>query len=312
MKRDFKTDVENRMYKNKDEISSLIPYLYEGVAYALDLNAEPLLRAYIVSAIIAYQERNHNVAFEDILTSRDLADLSDENSRSQIEIIRYIVVEEAYTTAQIVANYHSWNFGNENKGLARQLFTASMMRLYTSFKAAVSLLNNGFFVEVIPVFRLILEQLAWGCYLLDETDEAKISENKVHENIGYLKKALNDDRFGRLYGYLSDEAHLKPKEIGKYLEVKEGENSIGIRDRSGKECREETTRLLLLLEAYGQVVWIGMNHFGFPEVEESYFRDWYETQNTLEECLKMALAGENCSDCADQHAPKVKCRFTRS
>lgn len=43
IKRDYKTDIENLMYKNSDEISSLIPYLYEGVHYALDLNAEPLL-----------------------------------------------------------------------------------------------------------------------------------------------------------------------------------------------------------------------------------------------------------------------------
>lgn len=311
MKRDYKTDVENRMYKDKDKISSLIPYLYEGVPYALDLNAEPLLRAYIVSAIIAYQERNNNIAFEDILASRDIADLSDENSRSQFEVIRYIVVEEAYTTSRIVANYHTWNFSSESNGLARQLFTASMTRLYTSFKAAVSLLNNGFFVEVAPVFRLILEQLAWGCYLLHETDEVKISENKVHENIGYLKKTLNDDRFGKLYGYLSDEAHLKPKEIGKYLEVKEEENSIGIKDRSGKACKEETTRLFLLLEAYGRVVWAGMNHFGFPEVDESYFRDWYETQDMLGKYLKIALKGELCSESTDRHTPKVKCHFTR-
>ena len=52
------------MYKNKDNISSLIPYLYEEVHYALDLNVEPLLRAYMVSAIIAYLEReNDDVRF---------------------------------------------------------------------------------------------------------------------------------------------------------------------------------------------------------------------------------------------------------
>lgn len=116
IKRDYKTDIENLMYKNSDEISSLIPYLYEGVHYALDLNAEPLLRAYMVSAIIAYLEReNDDVVFEDILASRNLSDLSDSQSRSQVEIVRYVIVEEAYTTSRIMNNYNNWNFHNEKK-----------------------------------------------------------------------------------------------------------------------------------------------------------------------------------------------------
>lgn len=289
MKRDFKTDVENRMYKNRDEISSLIPYLYEGVHYALDLNADSLLRAYIVSAIIAYQERDNDVPFEDILASRNISDLSDQKSRSQAEVTRYAIIEGAYTTSQIAVNYNNWNFSSESGCLARHLFTLSMGRLYTSFKAAVSLLNSGFFVEVVPVFRLILEQLAWASYLLNETEDAKIPKNKVQTDIKYLKKVLNDDRFGKLYGYFSSEAHLEPSEINKYLEVNQEDNSIMIKDRSGKECEEDTASLLLLLEAYGKVVWRGMNHFGFPEVDKQYFKDWYDTHILLTEHLKCVL-----------------------
>lgn len=293
IKRDYKTDIENLMYKNSDEISSLIPYLYEGVHYALDLNAEPLLRAYMVSAIIAYLEReNDDVVFEDILASRNLSDLSDSQSRSQVEIVRYVIVEEAYTTSRIMNNYNNWNFHNEKKNLARQLFALSMGRLYTSFKAAVSLLNSGFFVEVIPVFRLILEQLAWGSYLLKETDNAKIQKNQVQSDIKYLKEVLNDDRFGKIYGYFSSQAHLEPTEIGKYLKFDEENNSILIRDRSGKECEADTVSLLLLLEAYGKVVWAGMNHFEFPEVERDYFKDWYEVHILLIKNLKLVLDGK--------------------
>ena len=62
-------------------------------------------------------------------------------------------------------NYDSWIFHNGENDYTRKLFTVSMGRLYTSFKAAVSLLDNGFFIEVTPVFRLILEQLAWGLFV---------------------------------------------------------------------------------------------------------------------------------------------------
>lgn len=291
MKHDFETDVKNQMYKNKDEISSLIPYLYRGVPYALDLNADPLLRAYIASAITAYQERNNDVLFEDILSSINLSDLSDQKSRSQFEIAWYIIVEGAYTTSQVMINYNKWNFDKEEKSLARHLFTLSMGRLHTSFKAAASFLNSGFFVEVVPVFRLILEQLAWGSYLLEETDETKILKNKVQSDIKYLKTVLNNEKFGQLYGYLSREAHLEPSAIQKYLDINIEEKSIEIIDRSGEKSKEDTTSLALLLEAFDKVVWEGMNRFGFQKVDKQYFEDWHKSHMLLTKSLKCVLNG---------------------
>lgn len=292
IKRDYKTDVQNLMYKNSDEISSLIPYLYEGVHYALDLNADPLLRAYIVSSIIAYLERKNDIPFEEILASRNLSDLSDQKSRSQVEVVRYVIIEEAYATSQIIKNYNNWNFNDKETNLARHLFMLSMQRLYTSFKATVSLLNSGFFVEVVPLFRLILEQLAWGSYLLSEPDDTKIKNNRVQSDIGYLKTVLNDARFGEIYGYFSSGAHLEPREIGKYLKINEEEDSVWVKDRSGQECEAVTEDLLLLLDAYGKVVWAGMEYFGFPEVERGYFEDWYGVHVLLVGNLKGVLEGK--------------------
>lgn len=76
MKKDLKVDIENEMYKNTDNIASLIPYLLEGVGYSLQIDAKPLLRKYIAAAIYKYKQ--DDIAFEDILDCMDIEDYSDE------------------------------------------------------------------------------------------------------------------------------------------------------------------------------------------------------------------------------------------
>ena len=63
-KRDFKTDKENRVYANPESISSLKPFQTDGTFYALDLNADPLLRAYFVAAILTYHDRDKGAKFD--------------------------------------------------------------------------------------------------------------------------------------------------------------------------------------------------------------------------------------------------------
>ena len=266
MKRDFKSDVEKGIYTNNDNIASLIPYLLEGTAYSLQIDAKPLLRKYIAAAIFKYRDKE--VPYENILNGIDILGYSDENSCSQF------------------GRYYEDN-GENN--LMKQLFVLSLGRLSTSFKSAALLLNNGFFVEVISIFRLIIEQLAWGCYLMTEKDESKIEKNRTQSNIKYLKDQLGED-YGTLYGYLSSEAHLEPKEISKYLH--RNENTIAVRDRSGKECEEDTGTLLILLQAYGEVIWQGMNYFGISEDDMPYYQDWYNLHKCCIASMKAVLDGE--------------------
>ena len=294
--RDFKTDVENKIYKNKDAISSMIPYKYEGVHYALDLTAEPLLRSYIISAIIAYHERDNKILFEDILAARNLDDVSDDKSTSSTEQVRNIIIEDSYMTSQIAKNYHEWAFNNNNElvKVTEPLFILAMMRLYTSFKASVLLLNSGFFLEVNPVFRMILEQLAWAAYLLQEKDVNKIKDNRVQHNINNLKTLLNDKRLGELYGYLSGKSHLEPTEINSYTEI--NNQTVIIKDRSGKTSEEITVILFYLLEAYAKIVWSGINQFGLSNDYKQYFEDWHMCHLALMEYLRKILHGESFYD----------------
>lgn len=281
MRKDLKTDIESEKYKNNDNITSLIPYLLEGVGYSLQIDASPLLRKYIAAAIYKYKEDND---FEDILENMDIEDFSDEKSYSRYEMVRHVIVDCAVRNTKIIDEYlKSSKVQKSNK----DLFFIALGRLSTSFKAATLLLNNGFFVEVVSILRLIIEQLAWGSFLLVEEDEDKIRKNRTQSNVGYLKEQLGEN-YGILYGYLSSEAHLEPKEIGKYLR-KDEEEQIAVRDRSGKECEGETNTLLVLLDGYCELLWKGMNHFGIMEEEIEYYTDCHCLNKKIVILMKAVL-----------------------
>lgn len=267
---DFKSDIECGKYINKDSIASMIPYMLDGTSYALALDATPELRKHIAAAIFKY--RNPDDCYEDILNEIDVAGYSDENSYSPHDMVIHIIIDHALITSKVLSNYNTWCL-NTVSGLGKELFFAGMIRITSSFQSAAILLRHGFYVEVMSIFRMILEQLAWGCYLIKETDESKIPKNRTQTNTKYLKEVLGDD-FGKLYGYLSSEAHLEPKEIGKYLQPTE--NGVYIKGRSGEQCKEETTTFLLLLKAYGRVVCYAMEAFGIPEEFANYYHDWNE------------------------------------
>lgn len=286
-KHDFKTNIENKVYSNPGSISSLKPFQTDGTYYALDLNADPLLRAYFVAAILTYHDRDKGAKFDEVLKELNLGDYSDEKSVTAFESIRQAVVSETYITLQIVKKYSMWR---KNEDLKKTQFFAcfvlSMSRLQVSFQVAVTLLNSGFFVEVIPIYRLILEQLAFGAYLLIETDPEKIEKNNITEDIKFLKRLLNNVNIGRFYGYLSRGAHLDPKELNKYIFWSD-EKTLAIKNRSGRECDIETGNLVFLLKLYGDIVWKGLNHFGFSTPDVSYFEDWYNRLcNTVDQLFE--------------------------
>ena len=249
-KRDFKTDIENKLYTNPVSISSLKPYQTDGTLYALDLNADSLLKSYFVAGILAYNDRDKGAIFDEVLKELNLEDYSDEKSVTVFESIRQAVVSEAYTTSQIIKNYSMWGTDESlKKNPFFVYFVSSMSRLQVSFQVAVTLLNSGFFVEVIPIYRLILEQLAFGAFLLTETDPQKIEKNNITRDITLLKDFLNNDQIGKFYGYLSSGAHLDPKEFKKFV-FRSNEATLAIKNRSGRECDIETGNLIFLLRIY--------------------------------------------------------------
>lgn len=125
MKRDFLTDIQDNIYKNNDNIASLIPYLYEGIGYSLQIDATPLLRKYVAAAILKY--KNESVSFEDILEDLDINDFLDEKSYSQHEMVRHFIVHSAVMNTKIIEEYLK---STKVKQANKDLFFISMGKFF--------------------------------------------------------------------------------------------------------------------------------------------------------------------------------------
>lgn len=283
MKRDLLEDLKNGKYNKRDNIADIIPYSLEGIPYGLPINASVELRKYITAAIFKYITPEED--FEDIVAGLDLDSLSDKKNVATHDVITFAISDAVELTALILNDLFKTLYNNNYKiTFGESLFYTSLFRLKESFKSAVILLRHGFFVEVITVYRLIYEQLCWACFVIDENCEDNIMHNKTTKNTKYLKEKINEE-YGKLYDYLSKEAHLVPKKINKYLLVQdEGLNILG---RSGEKCKKEIYNLILLYKIYTEVFKYSINeHFKLDEINKSYYNDFVESQLLM--CSELA------------------------
>jgi len=51
------------------------------------------------------------------------------------------------------------------------------------------------------------------------------------------------------------------------------------------KCIEKTDNLIFLLKLYAEIVWKGLNFFGFTTPGVKYFEDWYNLQQELTSLL---------------------------
>ncbi|MDM5351948.1 hypothetical protein QUF65_13740 [Lysinibacillus sphaericus] len=279
MNRDFHEDLKNGKYNKRDNIADIIPYSLEGIPYGLPINASTELRKNMAAAIFKHITPEED--FECIVTKLDLMELSDKNNVEIHDVITYTISNSVEMAAFILNDLFELLGKNHYKiTFGESLFQVSLIRLKESFKSAVIMLRYGFFVEVILIYRLIYEQLCWACFVIDEKCEKEIMNNKTTKNTKYLKAKINKE-YGKLYDYLSKEAHLAPKEISKYILLK-GEE-LSILERSGEECKKETGNLILLYKIYIEVFKYSVNkHFTLDESDKSYYNDFLNSQ--LRQC----------------------------
>lgn len=168
-----------------------------------------------------------------------------------------------------------------SEGFQKALFTFSMIRLKASFEAAMLLMRNGYFIELLSVFRLIFEQLSWECYLFSENEIQTQSDltklKSPQETVSYLKTVLNMNSLGQVYGLLSTEAHLSVKKIMRYLDMGAGNGRVDIIFQSEETDRDDISMLLLLTGTYAEVTRKGISHFGFVnKAQEDDFTKRYD------------------------------------
>ncbi len=102
------------------------------------------------------------------------------------------------------------------------LFAAEMalIRLKPTFLATIFLIMQGYAFETAALCRLILEQYGFAYTVFTINDTEKILQTKVTKTISNLKKLLPYS--GKLYGELSSQSHLDPKDTRHYIGIKNG------------------------------------------------------------------------------------------
>uniref|UniRef100_A0A4Y8PS44 Uncharacterized protein n=2 Tax=Paenibacillus athensensis TaxID=1967502 RepID=A0A4Y8PS44_9BACL len=123
----------------------------------------------------------------------------------------------------------------------------AMGRLRASFESCIILLRNGYYIESVPILRLILEQIAWAYAILGK-ERQEIEQMKVTKQIAHLNDLIPDSN--KLNGPYSQQAHLDPQTIGSYTEIDEELGRVGYRYRSGSRSKEKYYDLFVLAQLY--------------------------------------------------------------
>lgn len=277
MKRDLLKDLENGKFNVEDPIANLVPYLLEDIPYAIPVNSSISLRKHIAAAIFKYH--NPEESFEEILDDLKDEEYDDEKSLGELDEIYKLICDSTDSTNILLQDLLNTLEKIKKLSLGQYLFLYAMSRLKESFKSAIILLRDGFFVEAIPVLRLIYEQLCWGCFVIDQKDEKYISKNSTTKNTKYLKKKINED-YGQLYSLLSSDAHLDPKVISKYIESGGGIEKV--RGRSAQKSKEEAHWIILLYQIFMEVLECSINEsFALGDEDREYYQSYISAQKLM-------------------------------
>lgn len=277
----LKEDIKSGKFSKRDEIADLQVYQLEGITYCLPINSSPKLRQYFATAILAYK---NNAEFEEVLCSQDIKKYEDKEWISGDLIVNFLLARQCDMLLNIIVDlYDSLVKSGEELSIGEIAYFNTLTRLRESFKSVLILCDRGFFVEMMPIMRLIYEQLCWACYSIDETDIEKLNDNWKTKNTRYLKEKINLE-YGRLYSFLSNEAHMAPPEMGKYLKIDEKNIAASVMGRSAKKAKEDITYIIMLYHIFLQVFEYGVKHFS--KCEQKYYQEFINDQILLVQVMK--------------------------
>lgn len=274
-------DINSGKFSKRDEIADLQVYQLEGVTYCLPINSSPKLRQYFATAILAYK---HDADFEEVLCFQDIEKYEDKKWIDGDLIVCFMLARGVDVLLNIMVDlYNSLAKNARNLSIGEFAYFNALTRLRESFKSVLILCDRGFFIEMIPIMRLIYEQLCWSCYSIDETDIKKLNNNWKTGNTKYLKEKINLE-YGKLYSFLSAESHMAPPEMGKYLEIDEKNMVVSVRGRSAKKAKEDIKYIIMLYHIFLEVFEYGVKHF--PECEQNYYQELINGQIELVQMMK--------------------------
>lgn len=285
--RDAIKDIESGKFAQRDEIADLQVYQLEGITYCLPINSSPKLRQYFATAILAYK---HEADFEDVLLFQDIKKYEDKEWIDGKLVVSFMIARGVDVLLNIINDFYN-SLVKKGKVFnpGELAYFNAMARLRESFKSALILCDRGFFIEMMPILRLIYEQLCWACYAIDELDYDRLNTNWKTKNTKFLKEKINQE-YGRLYSVLSAEAHMALPEMGKYLEIDEKNMVASVKGRSAIKAKQDIPYIILLYKIYLEVFEYGVKHFS--ECERDYYQELIDGQFLLIKTMNDIFEGK--------------------
>lgn len=285
--RDAIKDIESGKFAQRDEIADLQVYQLEGITYCLPINSYPKLRQYFATAILAYK---HEADFEDVLIFQDIKKYEDKEWIDGKLVVSFMIARGVDVLLNIINDFYNSLVKKGKVFNSGELaYFNTMARLRESFKSALILCDRGFFIEMMPILRLIYEQLCWACYAIDELDYDRLNTNWKTKNTKFLKEKINPE-YGRLYSVLSAEAHMALPEMGKYLEIDEKNMVASVKGRSAIKAKQDIPYIILLYKIYLEVFEYGVKHFS--ECERDYYQELIDGQFLLIKTMNDIFEGK--------------------
>jgi hypothetical protein len=128
---------------------------------------------------------------------------------------------------------------------------AAMVRLPITFRLAALTVRQGFHFECAVLCRMILEQLAWVVAVRPLMDK-RIFSFEPHRCIGALRRIF--PQAGKLYGQLSEAAHIVPERTLRYIEFnREDAQGPSVTLMSFDFAKVDACMMLLLADMYAVV-----------------------------------------------------------
>lgn len=121
-----------------------------------------------------------------------------------------------------------------------------LIRLASTFRGALQLIRVGFAFEAEAVVRLGFEQVAWAFVVAPLSDPDEIARTSATKAVSQLRELV--PAAGRIYGRLSNLAHVAPSTHHRFVSIAEDE-SVRIRVEAHDAAKESLFLLILLLDA---------------------------------------------------------------
>jgi hypothetical protein len=129
---------------------------------------------------------------------------------------------------------------------------AALLRLKTTFAAALFLIAQAKAFEAAAMVRLVLEQCAWAFAVRAHASEVAVRNTSPTGAVSALRNIA--PFAGRLYGILSEQAHLDPESAGRSYVARNEAGAVEVYLRHTRSTQTILGYLLVALGLYRTIV----------------------------------------------------------